>query len=53
LNARSKASSSSAPASWAVSMNRFDCSGSSGFGAGLRPIMQYCHQSKEKATDEA
>ena len=37
MNARSKASSSvSAPTSSAVSMNRFDCSGSSGFGAGLR-----------------
>jgi integrase len=38
LNARSKAASSSAPTASAVSMNRFDCSVSSGFGAGLRPI---------------
>jgi hypothetical protein len=37
-NARSNASSSVAPTSSAVSMNRFDCSASSGFGAGLRGI---------------
>lgn len=35
MNARSKAFSSSAPTCSAVSRNRFDCSGSSGFGAGL------------------
>jgi hypothetical protein len=41
LNARSKAASSvSAPTSMAVSMNRFDCAASSGFGAGLRGIFQ-------------
>jgi hypothetical protein len=40
LNARSNASSSvSAPTSSAVSMKRLDCAGSSGFGAGLRPII--------------
>ncbi len=40
LNARSNAASSvSAPTSSAVSMNRFDCSGSSGF-VGLRGMIQ-------------
>ena len=40
LNARSNAPSSSAPTSSAVSMNRFDCCASSGFGAGLRGILR-------------
>jgi hypothetical protein len=42
LNARSAASSlSSASASRAASMKRLDCSGSSGFGFGLRPMSQH------------
>ncbi len=41
LNARSKTSASSASTALAVSMNRFDCSGSSGFGATLCGIIYF------------
>src|SRR6185437_44732 len=48
LNALSKASASSASTSFAVPMNRLDCSGSSGFGFGFRPIARrYIPQSSK------